>query len=281
MALVAPGLGALFLGVAGVAWLGLGWGHPSFLRPELLVPGVLSSAGALMAIVAKGVDSQNGRFLRSRPEHPSPPDRYALPGWPGRPSRPIRVEPEDRKFITRQETEARAAGTALKQTRARVEANVMEHAKARAEANARKESRARAEAFFNEFSRLVDQNVAASSGTRGDALPSNLDALSEFIPDRNLVDPAPLVSEGQKAIPARTAGWIEIAVLGAQNGGPPLDLDLEALGGTFIRAASTTPHYALYALPDTTPPKLALLRNGSTAVELVSGRWMQLASASL
>jgi allophanate hydrolase len=58
------------------------------------------------------------------------------------------------------------------------------------------------------------------------------------------------------------AGRIEIAVVGAHLSGLPLNGELTALGGTFLRAAETTSDYRLYALPGTTPPKPGLLRIG-------------------
>lgn len=262
LALVAPGVGALLLGAAGLAWLGLGWADSSFLRPELLVPGVLSCSGALIAVVAMGVDWRNGRSARRRhPKRPFRPDRDVLPESPERLKRPVRPQPEVKQVTSR------ADGTAREEARARAEAAAREQARARAEAGAREESRARAEAFFTEFSRLVDQDLlAAPSGTRANASPSGLDLTGEVGSDRYLAGPAALVKGAPNAVALRTEGSIDIAVVGAHDSGLPLNPELVGLGGKFIRAASTTPHYALYALPNTTPPKLALLRNGSTAV---------------
>jgi allophanate hydrolase len=53
---------------------------------------------------------------------------------------------------------------------------------------------------------------------------------------------------------------VEIVVVGAHLTGLPLNSQLVALGGQFRRAVATTADYALYALPDTQPPKPGLQR---------------------
>jgi allophanate hydrolase len=66
------------------------------------------------------------------------------------------------------------------------------------------------------------------------------------------------------------ADWIAIAVVGAHLSGQPLNHQLTAPGGRFVRAARTAPSYRLHALPDTTPPKpgLVRVRDGGAAIEL-------------
>lgn len=56
------------------------------------------------------------------------------------------------------------------------------------------------------------------------------------------------------------AGEIEIAVVGAHLSGMPLNHELRTLQGRFLRAVSTEPSYALYALPGGPPRKPGLLR---------------------
>jgi allophanate hydrolase len=53
---------------------------------------------------------------------------------------------------------------------------------------------------------------------------------------------------------------IAIAVVGAHLSGMALNVELQALGGRLLRAASTAPDYRLYALKGTTPPKPGMLR---------------------
>jgi allophanate hydrolase len=69
----------------------------------------------------------------------------------------------------------------------------------------------------------------------------------------------------QPAAPAE--GEIPIAVVGAHLSGMPLNGELRTAGGRLINRAATAPHYRLYALPGTKPPKPGLLRvkNGAGA----------------
>ena len=60
---------------------------------------------------------------------------------------------------------------------------------------------------------------------------------------------------------------IAIAVVGAHLSGMPLNGELRAAGGRLLERAATAPHYRLYALAGTKPPKPGLLRvkNGAGA----------------
>jgi allophanate hydrolase len=64
------------------------------------------------------------------------------------------------------------------------------------------------------------------------------------------------------------AGEIAVAVVGAHLSGMPLNGELRALGARLVGQAATAPHYRLYALAGTKPPKPGLLRvkNGAGAV---------------
>ena len=66
---------------------------------------------------------------------------------------------------------------------------------------------------------------------------------------------------------ATAAGEIAIAVVGAHLSGMPLNGELVSAGGRLIERGSTAPHYRLYALAGTKPPKPGLLRvkNGAGA----------------
>ena len=59
---------------------------------------------------------------------------------------------------------------------------------------------------------------------------------------------------------APTEGEIPIAVVGAHLSGMPLNGELRAAGGRLIERTATAPHYRLYALAGTRPPKPGLLR---------------------
>lgn len=64
------------------------------------------------------------------------------------------------------------------------------------------------------------------------------------------------------ALPAAAAavGTVEIAVVGAHLSGMPLNGELTALGGCFLRATTTTADYRLFALPGGPPARPGLLR---------------------
>jgi allophanate hydrolase len=57
-----------------------------------------------------------------------------------------------------------------------------------------------------------------------------------------------------------TAATLPIAVVGAHLSGMPLNDQLTERGATLREATTTAPHYRLFALPDTTPPKPGLQR---------------------
>jgi allophanate hydrolase len=69
------------------------------------------------------------------------------------------------------------------------------------------------------------------------------------------------------ATPALAEGEIPLAVVGAHLSGMPLNSELRAAGARLIERGATAPHYRLYALPGTRPPKPGLLRvkNGAGA----------------
>ena len=73
-------------------------------------------------------------------------------------------------------------------------------------------------------------------------------------------------------LPAAPAeGEIPIAVVGAHLSGMPLNGELRAAGGRLIERTATAPHYRLYALAGTRPPKPGLLRvqkGAGTAIEV-------------
>ena len=53
---------------------------------------------------------------------------------------------------------------------------------------------------------------------------------------------------------------LEIALVGAHMAGLPLNAEITALGGTFLRAAKTEACYRLFALPGGPPARPGLLR---------------------
>jgi allophanate hydrolase len=67
-----------------------------------------------------------------------------------------------------------------------------------------------------------------------------------------------------------TAPTLPIAVVGAHLSGLPLNGQLLERGAVLRETTRTAPHYRLYALPDTRPPKPGLQRcaQGGAAIEL-------------
>jgi len=53
---------------------------------------------------------------------------------------------------------------------------------------------------------------------------------------------------------------VKVAVVGAHLSGQPLNHQLTSRSATLVRTCRTAACYALYALPNTTPPKPGLLR---------------------
>jgi allophanate hydrolase len=100
-----------------------------------------------------------------------------------------------------------------------------------------------------------DAALAAIGREFHDATGLSLGALKEPQPPLARLPAAP--SEGE----------IPIAVVGAHLSGMPLNGELRAVGGRLLERAATAPHYRLYTLPGTKPPKPGLLRvkNGAGA----------------
>ncbi|MBX3536644.1 MAG: allophanate hydrolase [Chelatococcus sp.] len=66
------------------------------------------------------------------------------------------------------------------------------------------------------------------------------------------------------ALPAAALpGMVEIGVVGAHLSGMPLNGELTRLGGSFLRATTTTADYRLFALPGGPPARPGLLRVGA------------------
>jgi allophanate hydrolase len=72
-----------------------------------------------------------------------------------------------------------------------------------------------------------------------------------------LNEPQPPLEE---RAPALAPGEIPLAVVGAHLSGMPLNGELRALGARLIAQGTTAPHYRLFALSGTKPPKPGLLR---------------------
>lgn len=115
---------------------------------------------------------------------------------------------------------------------------------------------------YTNFVNLLDMAaIAVPTGTRSDGLRGSITLIGRANSDGHLAGlGAALIGEAVAAPARANPGRIEIAVVGAHLSGLPLNGELTALGGGFIRTADTAPNYRLFALPGTTPPKPGLLR---------------------
>ncbi len=120
---------------------------------------------------------------------------------------------------------------------------------------------------YTNFVNLLDlAAISVPAGMRSDGLPSSLTLIGRAGTDGTLASIAAAIEGHAATGPVRAAdGRIELAVVGAHLTGLPLNKELLALNATFLRETTTTPDYALYALPNTTPPKPGLLRVASGA----------------
>jgi allophanate hydrolase len=129
---------------------------------------------------------------------------------------------------------------------------------------------------YTTFANLLDlAAVSVPSGMRPDGLPSSVTFLGPWGRDAFLLalGSAFHASVGltlgatgwayprpDKAPVAAPVGFLPVVVVGAHLSGEPLNHQLTERGGTFLRRAYTAPHYRLYALPETVPPKPGLMR---------------------
>jgi allophanate hydrolase len=115
---------------------------------------------------------------------------------------------------------------------------------------------------YTNFVNLLDlAAISVPVGKRSDGLPASLTLIGRAGTDGYLAGIAARLHGETIEDAVRSPGnRIEIAVVGAHLSGLPLNHQLTALGGTFLRGAETAPDYRLFALPDTTPAKPGLLR---------------------
>jgi allophanate hydrolase len=100
-----------------------------------------------------------------------------------------------------------------------------------------------------------------SAGTETTPLPLPLP-----LPSRSLSNSPPLRS------PA-TQTSLRIAVVGAHLSGLPLNSQLRERDASLVQATTTSPHYRLFALPGTTPPKPGLQRVAQAGAAIALEVW--------
>ena len=136
--------------------------------------------------------------------------------------------------------------------------------------------------LYTTFANLLDlAGVSVPAWFRDDGLPSGVTFLGPWGSDALLLAlggafhrrtalplgatgwPHPAEPPAESQPPARSS--LPLAVVGAHLSGQPLNHQLTERGARLLRSARTSPHYRLYALPGTQPPKPGLVRAGSGA----------------
>ncbi|UQY36333.1 allophanate hydrolase [Pseudomonas fulva] len=139
---------------------------------------------------------------------------------------------------------------------------------------------------YTNFTNLADLSaLAVPAGLRDDGLPAGITLLAPAWHDRALAAfgkrwqaslELPLGATG-RALPTQTpaaavpAGSVRVAVVGAHLTGMPLNFQLTTRDAVLVEQTLTSPHYRLYALAGTVPPKPGLARSAdgtSIIVEL-------------
>ncbi len=129
---------------------------------------------------------------------------------------------------------------------------------------------------YTNFVNLLDLcGIAVPVAQRSDGLPMSVTLLARAGGDAVVASlaadlhqqPGLLLGATRWPVPRFTApaqvvgpGEIELVVVGAHLSGMPLNADLVAAGGRFLRAVSTTPDYRLCVLPDQPVAKPGLVR---------------------
>jgi len=93
-------------------------------------------------------------------------------------------------------------------------------------------------------------------------------------PTSNAQQPTPIFQLSTlNSQPNPPPAGVLLAVCGAHLSGLPLNPQLVQLGAKLVRATRTAPHYQLYALPGTTPPKPGLVRVKSSGAAIEVEVW--------
>ncbi len=131
--------------------------------------------------------------------------------------------------------------------------------------------------LYTNFANLLDlAAIAAPSGMRADGLPAGITLLAPAFSEPLLCELGARVHRlsgmtlgaNGFALPEATSEFLDVAgdahitvaVVGAHLSGMPLNHQLIDRGARLLGPTRTAPHYRLYCLPDTTPPKPGLLR---------------------
>ena len=137
---------------------------------------------------------------------------------------------------------------------------------------------------YTNFVNLLDLcGLAVPTRPRPDGLPGGVTLLAPAGAD-GLLAPLGAALHAAAHVTLGATGWtphgrlppappagagVEVVVVGAHMRGMPLNPELVARGGRFLREVRTAPCYRLYALPGANPPKPGLLRarDGGASIE--------------
>jgi len=123
--------------------------------------------------------------------------------------------------------------------------------------------------YYTNFVNLLDlAAVAVPAGRRANGLPFGVSLIGPAFSDEALTSLADRFHRAQGAVPGDLVdlspcppGCVSVAVVGAHLSGQPLNHELTGRRAQLIRACRTAPHYRLYALDGTMPPKPGLVRD--------------------
>jgi allophanate hydrolase len=125
--------------------------------------------------------------------------------------------------------------------------------------------------YYTNFVNLLDlAAVAVPAGTRGAKMPFGVTLIGPAWSEEALIATASLFEQSPLEPAHCPAGYVPLAVCGAHLTGEPLNWQLTDAGAYLIEATKTTPHYRLYALRGTVPPKpgLAYSQTGGASIEV-------------
>ncbi|MFN4271811.1 MAG: allophanate hydrolase [Aliihoeflea sp.] len=139
---------------------------------------------------------------------------------------------------------------------------------------------------YTNFVNLLDLcGIAVPTGTRVDGRPGSITFLAEAGRDAYCAALACTMEAGQLGAAGRTRkrtvlpeggvqhGEIALAVCGAHMSGLPLNHQLTALGGRFLRACRTAPAYSLHALAGGPPQRPGLVRRPGNGASIELEIW--------
>src|SRR5580658_3419108 len=114
--------------------------------------------------------------------------------------------------------------------------------------------------YYTNFVNLLDlAAIAIPAGRRANGMPFGISLIGPAWSDAALIGMANGFHDRNVEPPYCPAAYVPLAVCGAHLAGEPLNYQLTSAGAFLIESCRTAPHYRLYALAGTTPPKPGLV----------------------